>query len=480
MSGNIRTPDALTVRITCRWRRNAMWVIVASLFASATAGAWYFHAWSIDQERDAARERETALANAILGEAQRAFDMWDVPLAEELLAKCPDALLEGAAAKLRACCSQRMKTLYATPLQPVPQDRDAWIQPTDILHISRDRFTTKPSGLVGSFSADGAYLVASSTREFIRVWRTATGEQVFNKNLVPRELCRAVALSPDGSRLLFCETNGKTVLRAIALPAGDELWRLEGEYAVLLTYSPDGTLFAALTSKDVMLVDAIKGKVLSRYACDPLEIQDLAFRSDSQCLAVVRPPTTFLDTRTGKEVYPYSVSPKIKRGACFAFTDDPKGVVWLASVGGYPASPVTVYRLIGLADGAKEAWSRLLPTDRPVIADPKLLSGNGQYRATDRPLTVMAPALLSGNGKTWAIACRGGVRVGRAEKLYDSSTPIGDYCELRGREPGVPIIYDCPADRPVAISHDGRWVAVLHGHWSDKQAALRLWRLEDG
>jgi RNA polymerase sigma factor (sigma-70 family) len=119
-------------------------------------------------------------------------------------------------------------------------------------HKGRDRDWRGPSGVARlQFTPDGRQLVSTGSDLAIRLWSTATGEQV-------HEIGRfrsvgGLDLSPDGKILAGVVKEGETwTIRLWEIATGKERDRLPrlGAHPVAVAFSPDGKTLAATVGED--------------------------------------------------------------------------------------------------------------------------------------------------------------------------------------------------------------------------------------
>jgi len=140
------------------------------------------------------------------------------------------------------------------------------------------------------FSPDGRYLVSIS-QDTVRVWNTADGSQ--KKSLSGIE--GWARLSPDGNLLAYSMCQKKAwngcsanLLVVFDLEKDDVAYTANGLSSLIeqVTFSPNGTLLAAISGRNIMLWDAASGALL-RWMNESQEYTSLLFSPDSSMLATV-------------------------------------------------------------------------------------------------------------------------------------------------------------------------------------------------
>lgn len=140
------------------------------------------------------------------------------------------------------------------------------------------------------FSPDGQYLVSVS-QDTVRVWNTADGKM--KKSLSGIE--GWARLSPDGNMLAYsmCQKkawNGCTanLLVVYDIAKDDVAYTANGlsDLVEMVKFSPDGTLLAAISGRNIMLWKAADGNLL-RWINESQVYQTLTFSPDSSILASI-------------------------------------------------------------------------------------------------------------------------------------------------------------------------------------------------
>jgi WD40 repeat protein len=119
-----------------------------------------------------------------------------------------------------------------------------------------------------AFSADGTRLATGDNNGNLRLWDTATRQQIDNLRTGPDDPVRAVAFSPDGTRLASTSLN---TVRLWDTSSGDQIGDpLTGHNGLVFSvaFSPDGTrLVSAGEDATVRIWDPLTGHAIG----DPLE-----------------------------------------------------------------------------------------------------------------------------------------------------------------------------------------------------------------
>jgi WD40 repeat protein len=151
-----------------------------------------------------------------------------------------------------------------------------------------------------TFSPDGTRLVSGSDDTTIRLWDTATGEEL--KTLRGHEgVVRSVTFSPDGTRL--ASGGYDTTIRLWDTTTGEEVNTFRGHeaYVVSVAFNPDGTrLVSGSNDRTVRLWDTTTGEALTTLRGHDAWVNSVTFNSDGTRLASASGDTTIRlwDTRS--------------------------------------------------------------------------------------------------------------------------------------------------------------------------------------
>jgi WD40 repeat protein/serine/threonine protein kinase len=154
-----------------------------------------------------------------------------------------------------------------------------------------------------NFSPDGQRLVSGSYDETVRIWDSATGQELFS---LKHAGVTSVAFSPDGQRLASGSSDGTVKLWDSA--TGQELFSLKGhaEGVWSVAFSPDGQRLASGSAdQTVRIWDSATGKELFSLKGHAGQICSVAFSPDGQRLASGSWDNTvrLWDIMTGKELF---------------------------------------------------------------------------------------------------------------------------------------------------------------------------------
>jgi RNA polymerase sigma factor (sigma-70 family) len=300
-------------------------------------------------------------------------------------------------------------------------------------------FTTQPllQILRVAFSPDGKILASGDNSNRVVLWDRNTGNSLRELQLHDREgIGQALAFAPDGKTL--ASGGKKIVLWDVA--TGKELRRLQGQQddVFSVAFSPDGKQIASgAGDKTIRLWDAATGKELRRL--DVLEgvVLSVTFSPDGKLLASGSADKTaqVWDADTGKEIRKLQVSDKYVRSVSFS----PDG------------------KTLAVASGEYGTGTYFVMTGRVMLFD----VGTGEsLRQLSGDRLAFESVTFSPDGKTVAAAG------GHDAKLHLWDTATGKELHRAGHESSI--------DSTV-FSADGR--TIVTSGWNEK---IRFWETASG
>ena len=194
-------------------------------------------------EKDRGRRYQAAS-----GLAQRAWEENNVVRARELLAQLPT---EAAGRNLRG-----FEWFYVSRL----------CDPDELATL--EGHTNSVTSV--AFSPDGQRLASGSSDKTVKIWDSATGQELFDLKGHAATVS-SVAFSPDGLRLASASRDKSVKIWDSA--TGKELLALKGhtDVVVSVTFSPDGQRLASGSGdQTVKIWDSATGKELSRSRAIPV------------------------------------------------------------------------------------------------------------------------------------------------------------------------------------------------------------------
>ena len=121
------------------------------------------------------------------------------------------------------------------------------------LHDSADKKTRGHSGngfRAVTFSKDGQRLASGSDDKTVKIWDTATGQEI---RTLPGHVLRvwSVAFSPDGTRL--ASVGGDTIIKLWDAASGQEIRTFQGHTQPVrsVAFSPDGTRLVSASADQI-------------------------------------------------------------------------------------------------------------------------------------------------------------------------------------------------------------------------------------
>jgi WD40 repeat protein/serine/threonine protein kinase len=238
------------------------------------------HALEAKTESDRQRDQVSLTAYASgMGLAQRAWEENNVVRARELLAELPR---EAAGRNLRG-----FEWFYLSRL--CHPDELTLVGHTDTVWSV-------------AFSPDGQRLASGSSDQTVKIWDSATGNELFALRGHAGPVL-GVAVSSDGQRL--ASGSSDQTVRTWDSATGKELVALKGHGAVVssVAFSPDGQRVASGSSdQTVKIWDSATGKELFALKGHAGTVWSVAFSPDGQRLATGGSTLKIWDSATGKEL----------------------------------------------------------------------------------------------------------------------------------------------------------------------------------
>jgi len=139
-----------------------------------------------------------------------------------------------------------------------------------------------------AFSNDGEQFVSGSWDGTLRLNATHSGEVLRRFNTISVSSIIAVAISPDGSRIISGSTDSENSLRIWDTNSGNVIDSLSenSQEITAVAFSPDGTQFATgSTDGRVQLWDVQTGKILTDLTGHTGQINSVAYSLDGDLLA---------------------------------------------------------------------------------------------------------------------------------------------------------------------------------------------------
>jgi WD40 repeat protein len=326
-----------------------------------------------------------------------------------------------------------------------------------------------PAGgvLALALSPDGKTVAAAGLDNRVRVWNTATGEELrkFDAPVTYRDGDKVVlAFSPDGKALAAALAD--KVIRLWDVPAGKKRGSLVGhkDRVRALAFSPDGkTLASGGRDNAIRLWELPSGKERRHMAGHYSGVESLVFAPDGRTLAAGSGGAVWLwDPVTGKEVRPLGGHAHLVLSAAFS----PDGMILATGAGDGTIRlwrPATGEELRKIETGQDWVQSLTFSPDGKTIASAgwdrtvrlwEAATGKEMRRIEGHAGPVNEVA-FSPDGKTLASAAED-----QTVRLWDTATGK-EAARLGGHKTGP---------THVAFSPDGKRLATV-----DQAAAVRIW-----
>ncbi len=458
------------------------------LVVGVMIAAWIAYA----QRNEAARQRNEADAARIVAQRQAALALsrqlsaqaellgtrtpQDVPLIELRALLAAEALSRSDLLEDRRALEQAVRELPARTIrvgyEPTPYDKTAISSRGRFVAVAQSETTllfdaasgrqlyrlgslTTPTESL-SFSGDERFLAVGSFRSGTKVFDTATGSVVAT---VPNQgTVKAVAMSDDGALLATGEHTG--LVQCFRLPSTTPLWSVTYEEIVTLAFDPRGTSLAVSAGTSARIVDATTGDDRTRLDG---RVVSFAFYPQGELLMTgdTNGTATAFRTSTGERrtqiPYPpakdFMSATERVGGMEVAFSKSGKRFVAAGGQG-----TIRAYDLFGMnalqAEVARWDYRGFIHAvafandDRTVIA----LNNQSQVLMLEPPLQLPLLETVNFTSDGGAVAA---MSFDWEAKLY--STDSGEEL-LRVED----------IEGPVAISGDGRRLAVAERHSAEK------------
>ena len=461
------------------------------LVVGVMIAAWIAYA----QRNEAARQRNEADAARIVAQRQAALALsrqlsaqaellgtrtpQEVPLIELRALLAVEALSRSDLLEDRRALEQAVRDLPARTIRvaykPTPHDKAAMSSRGRFIAVAQfdrtflfdaasgrqlyrfESLATPTQSL--SFSGDERFLAVGSFRSGTNVFATATGAMVAT---VPNQgTVNAVALSEDGALLATGEHTG--LLQCFRLPSTTPLWSVAFEEIGTLAFGPRESSLAVSTDRlPAHIVDVATGSELARLKYDGRPVS-FAFYPQGELLMtgdVTGTATAFL-TSTGEQrtQIPYPPAKDFMSaagrvgGMKVAFSNSGKHFVAAGAQG-----TIRVYDLLGLnaleAEVARWDYRGFMHAvafaadDRTVMG----LNDRGQVLMLEPPLQLPLLESVSFTSDAGAVAA---MSFDWEAKLYATNS-------------GQELLRVEDIEGPVAISGDGRRLAVAERHAAEK------------
>ena len=444
------------------------------------------------QRNEAARQRNEADAARIVAQRQAALALsrqlsaqaellstrtpQDVPLIELRALLAAEALSRSDLLEDRRALEQAVRDLPARTIpvayEPTPYDEAAMSSRGRFIAVAQSDSTLLFDASSGrqlyrlgnlatstkslSFSGDERFLAVGSFRSGTKVFDTATGGVVAT---VPNQgTVNAVALSEDGALLATGEHTG--LVQCFRLPSPTPLWGATYDEVVALTFDPRGTSLAVSAGTPARIVDAITGNELTRLDGRPVSF---AFYPQGELLITgdTSGTATAFSTSTGEQQtqipYPpakdFMSATERVGGMKVAFSKSGKRLVAAGGQG-----TIRVYDLFGMnalqAEVARWDYRGFIRAvafaddDRTVMA----FNDRRQVLMLEPPLQLSLLESINFTSDAGAVAAMS----------FDWEA------KLFATDSGQELLRVEDIEGPVAISGDGRRLAVAERHSAEK------------
>jgi DNA-binding beta-propeller fold protein YncE len=163
---------------------------------------------------------------------------------------------------------------------------------------------TEPVGGV-AYSPDGMRLATASEDGSVKIWDTATGQELLTLKAAPDGFATDVTFSPDGARLAAAVGDG--LVQVWDVNTRQKLLDFSGHTAFIfeIVFSPDGARLATASDDGTAKVwDAASGKEMFTLSGHTLWVGSIVFSRDGTRLATISGDGTakIWDAATGREM----------------------------------------------------------------------------------------------------------------------------------------------------------------------------------
>jgi WD40 repeat protein len=373
----------------------------------------------------------------------------------------------------------RLRELIENQL-PQPGEEDLrgfeWRYLWRLIHHNGERFTLQHPIEVWTvaYSPDGNLLATGDDAGLLRLWNTATGQEVATLSGHEKFILN-LAFSPDGKRL--ATASGDKTVKLWDTATWQEIMTLKGheKRVNVVTFSADGKRLASSADDGTAKVwDAASGQLLSTIhsASNTDRIRFMALSPDGETLALAMPPTyglTLWDTTTGKQRREFR---NVRSVAPARFSPDGKQ---LALISGRTASilDVSTGKEIIVCKGHRSTVHAVA-----FSADGKQLA-TGSMDRTAKIWDIVSGAeintLKGHEGEIWAIAFSSDgktLATGSNDftvKLWDIAAASAS-AYIKNNEAALKVTFSPDGNRPVIASYSGYIVKLLDAE-SGKQIA---------
>jgi WD40 repeat protein len=213
-----------------------------------------------------------------------AIHLWDLATGKEI---GPRAGHDSAVDSLAIAPDGSSVATFVT-LDPVVRLWDA-ASGRPLIHVTADKYSAR----TGAFSPEGRFLVTGGSDNVLRLWDRKTGKEARKFTIESTGPARenlaiwAMALSPDGERLVSVVTAGDSIatyqVHVWDMATGKRLARRELKGLSFETrFSPDARSMTNQTAEEIVVADTVTGQELVKATGRA----PLAFSPDGQVLAL--------------------------------------------------------------------------------------------------------------------------------------------------------------------------------------------------